>query len=356
MRIFLTQLINKSARLKEIIFFLVLVNTAIHSYTQLNSSENTARIKEVSFEYSELSGLGYEEGISRRDPSDIIKVNDVYYVWYTKIPAFTNGVKTPLYPSGYYGTIWYAISEDEGKTWKEAGQALGPGHKGSFDSHAVFTPNILADNGEYYLYYTGVSPTPGNPDRSFENNSTNDFTAIGVAVADSPHGPFTRKDLNPVIIVSEAENAFDSYRVDDAALVVREGSYYLYYKGRSRKHGESGPRHTEMGVAVAEQPGGPFTKQDKPVLKNSHEVLIWNKNGGIASLASKSRSIYLAADGLHFIPLYENLSDIPAAPGLYRPHLENAHQSVSIPGWGISHKSEEGSVRLQRFIMEEFIK
>ena len=33
------------------------------------------------FRYSPVSGLGYEPGTGRRDPSNIIKVKDLYYVW-----------------------------------------------------------------------------------------------------------------------------------------------------------------------------------------------------------------------------------------------------------------------------------
>ena len=36
------------------------------------------------FKYTEVTGLGYEVGIHRRDPSSIIQVGDLYYVWYTK--------------------------------------------------------------------------------------------------------------------------------------------------------------------------------------------------------------------------------------------------------------------------------
>ena len=144
--------------------------------------------------------------------------------------------------SGYWGTIWYATSEDEGLTWKEEGMALGLGPEGAFDNHSVFTPNILAFEGKYYLYYTGVQPTPGNPDKEFEGNSTTDFTAIGVAVADSPDGPFKRVSNTPVIAHSEIPEDFDSYRVDDASLLVRDGKIWLYYKGRSIIYGKEGPK------------------------------------------------------------------------------------------------------------------
>ncbi len=43
------------------------------------------------FEYSDITGIGYEVGLSRRDPGDIIKAGDTCYIWYTKIPAVLKG-------------------------------------------------------------------------------------------------------------------------------------------------------------------------------------------------------------------------------------------------------------------------
>ena len=36
------------------------------------------------FRYSPANGLGYEEGVNRRDPSSVLKIGDSFYVWYTK--------------------------------------------------------------------------------------------------------------------------------------------------------------------------------------------------------------------------------------------------------------------------------
>ena len=301
-------------------------------------AENTEK---VNFSYSEVTGIGIDSTYNRRDPSDIIKVGNKYYIWYTRMDKPVR--------SGYWGTIWYATSEDEGHTWKEQGMALGLGAEGAFDSHSVFTPNILAFQGKYYMYYTGVQPTPGNPDKKFEGNSTTDFTAIGVAVANSPEGPFVRPKNNIVIAHSEVSSDFDSYRVDDASLLVRDGKIWLYYKGRCIEHGKEGPKRTQMGVAMAEQPEGPFQKYSKPLIEKGHEVLIWNQNGGVASLASLSKSIHWAKDGLEFSPLAENLTEIPMAPGLYRPHLENDNTANNIPGWGICMRQSKGEAHLFRY-------
>ena len=52
----------------------------------------------------------------RRDPSDVIKAGDLYYVWYSK------GKISP----GYDATVWYATSPN-GHEWTEKGMALAKG-------------------------------------------------------------------------------------------------------------------------------------------------------------------------------------------------------------------------------------
>lgn len=343
--------------LKYISYLCVLLTILLYACKgKLNNPSNEINRSEEFFEdslwvdYEDITGIGYEEGISRRDPSDIIKLGNKYYIWYTRIPARTEGENTSLYNSGYYGTIWYAISQDEGQSWIEMGEALGTGEKGKFDSHAVFTPNILYVSGNYYLFYTAVKPTSGNSEGIFENNSQNDYTAIGVAVSDSPDGPFIRSNINPVIIVSKDSSAFDSYRVDDAALLVRNGRYWLYYKGRSIIHGLKGPSKTKMGVAFASNPEGPYKKYDKAILDRSHEVLIWNYRNGVKTLASISSTIEFAPDGLKFETDKKEikLKKRPSAPGLYRPHLTK-HSMKKIPGWGISMSRKNGDIYLLRF-------
>ena len=79
------------------------------------------------FRYDNVPGIGHEKGCTRRDPSDVLKAGETYYVYYTKIYG-----RAP----GYWGTVWYAISNDESCTWKEQGEILGLGKKEMFDSQA----------------------------------------------------------------------------------------------------------------------------------------------------------------------------------------------------------------------------
>jgi hypothetical protein len=109
-----------------------------------------------------------------------------------------------------------------------------------------------------------------------------------------------------------------------------------------------------MGVASSDQPERPYEKRGDPILDQSHEVLIWNQDGGVASLASLSQSINFASDGLEFESLHSNLSNIPRAPGLYRPELENGNPGVKVPGWGISMIQKKGLAYLLRYEINKF--
>ena len=297
-------------------------------YVGLSEKEKT-ELQEKNFSYDSITGIGHEPGVTRRDPSDVIRVGNSYYVYYTRTTKHTEGY--------WGGTIYCAESKDEGYTWKEKGEMLATGKKGAFDSFSIFTPNIIYADGKYYLFYTGVCPTPGT-DNKFKNNSTTDITAIGLAVSDSPTGPFKRVSSEPILRVSDKADDFDSYRIDDAALMFRNGKYYLYYKGRSRKYGPAGPAHTEMGVAIAKSPKGPFVKQKRSVMPRSHEVMVWKgEHGGVFALASFASSLEFAPDGIDFTtyPLYMKKKHRPNAPGAFRPDLTdvNAHEGLT---WGIS--------------------
>ena len=276
--------------------------------------------------YTDLTGIGAEKGVMRRDPSDVIKVDDVFYVWYSK---------GPISP-GYDATVWYATSTD-GLAWTEQGQALAKGTPGTWEGASVFTPNILVAEDQYWLFYTGTSrpyEKPFNPD-----------SKIGIAVADSPDGPWTRLTDQPAITNGAAAEDFDSHLVDDACLIVRDGKYWCYYKGRQLG---KAPSETQMGVAIADQPGGPYVKYaDNPVIPGNHEVLVWPRGSGVAALIgtrgpkSITRSIMYAGDGLHFSKVHD-VVNVPHAAGAYRPEAFTESGLGQTPDWGVQIGKKKG--------------
>ncbi len=286
-------------------------------------------LPQARFTYEDVVGIGKEDGVCRRDPSDIIKVDDTYYIWYSRVEQ-----GAPIYPSGYYATVWYAVSKDEGRTWTEKGEAVGKGPSGSFDSYAVFTPNILPYKGKYYLYYTAVAD-------GFDNKSYSEInkTKIGVAVADSPDGPWAKPKNNIMIQPSMDQTKFDSFRCDDACFIVRDDKIYFYYKGRAW---QKTPGQTKMGVAVADDPLGPFTKLNdgKFVQDSGHEVMVWPYAGGVMSLASNTgpngRSLFWAQDCVNFNVVQRDLKKLPNAPGCFRTDLSGQPKDDKGIAWGIS--------------------
>lgn len=281
-----------------------------------------------------LTGIGPDESVSRRDPSDVIKVGDLYYVWYSRGP-----VKT-----GYNATVWYATSPD-GLNWTEKGEAVAKGPTGAWDEASVFTPNILVAEGKYWLFYTGISKKPKvKPD-----------SKIGIAVADSPDGPWERLPNNPVLKNSENRADFDSHLIDDACLIVRDGKYWFYYKGR--QIGKK-PNQTQMGLAIADHPGGPYIRHpENPVIPGNHEVVVWPQGTGVAAMIGGvgpkeiQHTIQYAEDGIHFTKTH-NMPKTPFAGGTYRPEAFTDSNLGEAPRWGVEIGRGGKLLCIQRFDLE----
>ncbi|MGJ8632522.1 MAG: family 43 glycosylhydrolase [Luteolibacter sp.] len=307
-------------------------------FTALAPTVCADEIGEVKVNYTDLSGIGLEDGVMRRDPSDIIKVGDLYYVWYSK------GTIAP----GYDATIWYATSTD-GIDWEEKGMALAKGKKGTWEGASVFTPNILVAEGKYWLFYTGTSNVlakkPFSPD-----------SKIGIAVSDSPDGPWERISDEPVLRNSDNAEDFDSHLIDDACLVVRDGKYWFYYKGRQL--GKS-PAQTKMGVAIADKPGGPYVKYEgNPIIQGNHEVFVWAQGEGVAAMIGTigpkdiTNSILYAEDGLNFKKTHKVIKG-PVGAGGYRPGSFTDKGEGKRPEWGVELQyPPKGLPHIQRWDAE----
>lgn len=294
------------------------------------------QVVELSYEKSPAMNLGLQKGVMRRDPSDIIRVNELYYVWYTKGAQY----------SGYDATIWYATSSD-GHTWTEMGEALARGPKSTWDEQSVFTPNILMAEEKFWLFYTAV-PKP------FINSGPQiTKTAIGIAVSKSPHGPWKKLKTNPILKASADPKDFDSMRVDDACLIVRGGKYWMYYKGRQWNNT---PANTKMGVAIADKPEGPYVKHNtNPLTGGGHEVIVWPYGKGVVALIGHNgpkgvrETIQYAEDGIAFTKM-SDLKHIAWAAGTYRPEAYSDNNRGKMIEWGLQIGTKKGYMPfLERF-------
>ena len=280
------------------------------------------------------TALPYEEGVTRRDPSPVIRAGDRYYVWYSRSTHDA---------SGYWATVWYATSAD-GLHWEERGQALNRGNRGAFDEHAVFTPTVMVAEGRYWLFYTAVP----EPFSNAGGGPAGTATRIGVASAADPDGPWQRVGPDPILEPSAAAERFDSHRVDDSCLLRWGGEYRLYYKGRQRG---LAPNRTRMGLATASRPQGPYTRYPgSPVLDSGHEVCVWPHGAGVGCIVApcgpQGSTLQYSADGLHFRRV--RAIDPPRAPGPYR---KDRWEEGNAPGisWGLCQNTASPWPSLLRF-------
>jgi predicted GH43/DUF377 family glycosyl hydrolase len=299
--------------------------TETRSIPSFDTLEDTVTFTFDTATVEELPDSG--SGIGRRDPSDVIKVGDTWHVWYSRM---VDDVTT-----GYDASVWHATSTDEGYTWVEQGEVIPRGSEADdWDVTSTFTPNILLHDGTYYLYYTGVGA-----DFNQDYNEAGK-TGIGVATASNPYGPWTKYENNPILVPSSDTSKFDSFRVDDTCMTVRDGEVWMYYKGRPWGYSSA---KTKMGVAVASNGLGPFVRQNDgdPVQLGGHEVQIWmDAHEGVYSMVNGvgpsdlTYTIQYAADGLNFTKYADISSSEPSAPGLYRPELTNP-AAGGTPEWGV---------------------
>ncbi len=302
------------------------------------------------YEVENLKGdLAYEEGIVRRDPSAMIKHDEKYFVWYSKSVGATDGFagdieKEKVFPWDRCD-LWYATSYD-GITWKEEGVAVKRGEKGAYDDRSVFTPEVMEYEGKYYLVYQTVQ----SPYTVRVKNQ------VGLAWSDSPHGPWTKSEepiLSPAdngVWKGDADNRFavekkgdfDSHKVHDPCIIPYNNKFYLYYKGEQM--GEAitfGGRQIRHGVAVADDPKGPYIKSEyNPISNSGHEICVWKYNGGIASLITtdgpEKNTLQWSPDGINF-DIKAVVKGAPHAIGLNRT-ADIEKEPCEILRWGLTHE------------------
>ncbi len=295
------------------------------------------------------SDFKYEAGVIRRDPSAVITVDGTYHVYYTKGSGKTYGFGSgdpskKVFPWDLT-EVWYATSKD-GWAWKEQGLAVGRGPAGAYDDRAVFTPEVLAHEGKYYLVYQTVKAP-------YVNRVKNQ---VGMAIADSPKGPFKRLD-HPIL--SPADNGewlgdednrfkvkkqgdFDSHKVHDPTLLFYRGKFYLYYKGeRMGERTTFGGREIKWGVAIADKVEGPYVKSEyNPITNSGHELCVWPYRGGIAAMiitdGPERNTIQWAPDGINF-EIMSHIKSGPQAAGLIRS-LDTDKGPLEGLKWGLCHQ------------------
>lgn len=293
----------------------------------------------TSFKYTKIEGFDYNNHdgtVSRRDPSKIINVDGVYYMWYTKRDTITppRGAEqcTDKIPSTDWdlAEIWYATSDD-GFSWQEQSVAITRPPKPGLGWRSVSTPDILVWKGKYYLYYQAFMEASG---------LKGDHCPVTLSSADSPDGPWT--PCNEVVVQNGERGSWDQYSIHDPYPIVYKGKIYLYYKAA---FGDRPDYLVGNGLAIASNPMGPFVKHPlNPILNSGHETTYFPFKDGIAAFAirngNESNTIQYSDDGVNF-SIASVSSMMPVASGPYLPDAFTDSGFSEGLEWGLCHFSDK---------------
>ena len=181
------------------------------------------------------------------------------------------------------------------------------------------------------------------------------YTKLYEAWSNSPYGPWTKSEQP---ILSPADNGewmegsesrfdvvkrgdFDSHKVHDPCIIPYKGKFYLYYKGEQMgERMTSGGRQIRHGVAIADNPKGPYIKSPyNPISNSGHEICVWPYKGGIAALITtdgpEKNTIQWSPDGINF-EIMSVIQGAPHAIGLDRT-VDNDEAPGAILHWGLTH-------------------
>ena len=312
-------------------------------YDEWNPHEDRANELYSNFKYSAIQGLECKPNISRRDPTKVLLIDGVYHVWYTcrKGDSVPVGGKLAddITPSFDWDLcdIWHATSRD-GWTWVEdkvpAVKRLPKPQNGW---RSISTPDILIWNKKYYLYYQAFNEIPGK--------NVADRAAVTVAESDSPYGPW--KPSGKMIINFGKSADWDSNAIHDPYPIVYKNKIYLYYKGSPQKGGSDGTIIRAQGVAIADDPYGPFVKSSlNPVINSGHETCMFPWKSGIAAIVSldgaEKNTIQYAPDGINF-SVKSIIQIPPVAPGPFVADAFSDNGNGRGITWGLAHVMDKES-------------
>lgn len=114
------------------------------------------------------------------------------------------------------------VSDDNLQTWKSVGQVYKGAQPGQWNENCFWAPEVYEREGRYYLFFSANSRN--NPTAEEENFK------LGVAVADSPAGPFVDLYNRPIFEID--------YPVIDANVFFDDasGRAYIYFSRCCYKH------------------------------------------------------------------------------------------------------------------------
>lgn len=187
----------------------------------------------------------------------------------------------PTYSDKYEKQVFLdAFSSTDLITWKKHEHVLDTSIV-KWARQAMWAPAIIQKGNQYFLFFSANDVQRPERDSWDPNNDINHYGGIGVAVADSPAGPF--KDYLGKPLIDDFYN--DAQPIDQFVFKDTDGTYYILYGGWS---------HCNMGILNSDFTGfvpwedGSLFREITPegyvegpfmFLRNDIYYLMWSEGG-----------------------------------------------------------------------------
>nr|WP_051326248.1 family 43 glycosylhydrolase [Glycomyces tenuis] len=173
-----------------------------------------------------------------------------------------------LYPTtdgypGWSGTQYRAFSSADLVNWTDHGVILDVAADVSWADNSAWAPGIAEKDGKYYFYFSGG------------RSSGDTRKQLGVAVSDSPTGPFTDALGHPLV----SAGSYAGQAIDPAVFTDDEGQSYLYW-GQGASH--QVPLNDDMvsfdasQVRTYDPPG--YNEASFVIERNGTYYFMWSEN------------------------------------------------------------------------------
>lgn len=219
--------------------------------------------------------------------SSVVKGEDgKYHLFVSRFPQ-----TLPFHPGWMVASeIVHAVSDEPQGPYRFSDVALPARGSQYWDGRSTHNPRILKQNGKYYLIYMGSTHPFADP--TYEQLTLDSpwcivgraNKRIGIAVADSPYGPWERR--NEPILKPKADTFYSFLTSNPSPVIQEDGSVLMIFKGRSYK-GNDGYSRMSLGIAYAPQIEGPYQvlNNDRPIFEvdgqgEAEDPFLWkDKNG-----------------------------------------------------------------------------
>lgn len=219
--------------------------------------------------------------------SSVVKGDDgKYHMYVSRFPK-----TLPFHPGWMVSSeIVHAVSDVPEGPYEFSDVALPARGAQYWDGRSTHNPRIFKHNSKYYLVYMGSTHPFEEP--TYEEMTLSSKWCIvgrankrtGLAIADSPYGPWERLD-EPIL--GPKANTFYSYFASNPSPIIQDdGSVMMIFKGRS--HTEDG-KYSDMALGVAYAPSieGPYQvlNNDQPIFQidgqgEAEDPFLWKDERG----------------------------------------------------------------------------